>query len=67
MDEEQIAELFPEKPFKIYEPRPVQLLLPSLRKNGNLRWSNPQYYHHSDEDIRRFNKVYNKALEELKK
>ena len=67
MNEEQVAELFPEKPFKIYEPKPIQLLLPSLRKNGDLLWSSPQYYHQSDEDIKRFNKIYNKALEELKK
>ena len=65
MDKEEIADLFPEKPFKIEGLTSVVLLLPYL-KHEELVWDKKvKYYHQSMFEIERLDLIKAQALNDL--
>ena len=65
MDKEEIADLFPEKPFKIEGLTSVVLLM-SYLKHQELVWHKKvKYYHQSKFEIERLYLIKAQALKEL--
>jgi hypothetical protein len=62
MNKEEIADLFPEKPFKIEGFTSIVLLLPYLKCQELVWHKEVKYYHHSRHEIERLNLIKAQAL-----
>jgi len=65
MDKEEIADLFPEKPFKIEGLTSVVLLLPYLKCQELVWHKEVKYYHQSMFEIERLDLIKAQALNDL--
>ena len=65
MNKEEIADLFPEKPFKIEGFTSIVLLLPYLECQELVWHKEVKYYHQSNHEIERLNLIKAQALRDL--
>ena len=65
MTEEEIADLFPEKPFKIEGLTSIVLLLPYLKCQELVWYKKVKYYHQSRDEIERLDLIKAQALRDI--